>query len=264
MNANPPAEKVPMLRSGLLTAAGVSHAFFTRDGGVSVGIYSSLNGGVGSNDDPHAVSENRRRMSAALGVRSSFLLVPYQIHSNLVAVVKEPFAPAERPRVDALVTKTRGLGIGVTGADCGMILFSDPNAGVIGACHAGWKGALTGVIEATLDAMEGIGASRANISAVLGPTIGPASYEVGSEFLARFTSSDSTNGRFFENSIRDGHALFDLPAEIGMRIIAAGVGRYRNLGFDTYAIDDRFFSYRRSVHRSEEDYGRLVSAIALV
>ncbi len=264
MNANAQIEPAPMLRSGLLTAPGVAHAFFTREGGVSGGVYDSLNGGVGSNDDPRSVAENRRRMAESLGVRSSHLLVPYQIHSADVAIVTEPFAPNERPRVDGLATRTRGLAIGVTGADCGMILFSDETAGVIGACHAGWKGALTGVLEQTLATMESLGAARENIAAVLGPTIGPASYEVGPEFVARFVEAASANARFFQHSIRDGHSLFDLPAYIGMRLIGAGIGRFRSLGFDTYAMEDRFFSYRRSVHHREEDYGRLVSAIALV
>lgn len=263
MNVESRIEPAPMLRSGLLGAPGVAHGFFTRDGGVSQGIYASLNGGVGSNDDPMCVSENRRRMAEALGVRSSHLLVPYQIHSADVAIVEAPFAPGERPRVDGLVTRQRGLALGVTGADCGMVLFSDPAAGVIGACHAGWKGALTGVLEATLEKMEILGASRASVVAVLGPTIGPASYEVGPEFVARFIAASPSHARFFQDSIRDGHSLFDLPGFIGMRLIGAGVGRFRNLGFDTYA-NERFYSYRRSVHRGEEDYGRLVSAIALV
>ncbi len=264
MNADPSIDPAPALRCGLLTAPGVAHAFFTREGGASQGVYDSLNGGVGSKDDPRAVAENRRRMAEALGVRASHLCVPYQVHSADVAIVGEPFSPMERPRVDGLATRARGVALGVTGADCGMILFSDVGAGVVAACHAGWKGALTGVVEATLAAMERLGASRQATSAVLGPTIGPASYEVGPEFVARFLDASPANARFFSESIRDGHSLFDLPGYIGMRVIGAGIGRFKNLGFDTYAMDDRFFSYRRSVHRREDDYGRLVSAIALV
>jgi YfiH family protein len=264
VNAVPPIDPAPALRSSLLEAPGVAHAFFTRQGGVSRGVYASLNGGVGSNDDPEAVAENRGRMASTLGVSATSLLVPYQIHSNLVAVVDAPFSPALRPRVDGLVTRTRGLALGVTGADCGMILFSDAAAGVVGACHAGWKGALTGVLEATLDAMEGLGAARANVSAVLGPTIGPLSYEVGPEFFARFVAAHPSNGRFFKDSPRDGHALFDLPGYIGARAVEAGIGRFKSLGFDTYANEDRFYSYRRATHRGEADYGRLISAIALV
>ena len=257
-------ETPPMLRCGLLTTPGVSHAFFTREGGVSGGVYGSLNGGVGSRDAPSAVAENRRRMAVALGVRTGQLLVPYQIHSADVIVVDALWPPNERPRADGLVTKTAGIALGVTGADCGMILFSDARAGVIGACHAGWKGALTGVLEATLDTMVSLGAVRADICAVLGPTIGPASYEVGAEFVARFVEASPSYARFFDESIRSGYSLFDLPGFIGMRLIGAGIGKFKNLGFDTYSNEERFFSYRRSVHRHEDDYGRLVSAIALV
>ncbi len=256
-------ETPPMLRSVMLGAPGISHAFFTREGGASQGVYGSLNGGTGSRDDPRAVMENRRRMAEALGVRSAHLLVPYQIHSPDVIAVDAPWAPGERPRADGLVTKTAGLALGVTGADCGMILFSDAGARVIGACHAGWKGALTGVLEATLDAMEGLGASRAGIAAVLGPAIGPASYEVGPEFVTRFLAASPDNIRFFDESIRAGHSLFDLPGYIGMRLIGAGIGKFKSLGFDTYSNEERFFSYRRSVHHGEDDYGRLVAAIAL-
>ncbi len=257
-------ETVPALRCGLLTAPGVAHAFFTREGGVSQGVYASLNGGVGSRDNSQAVAENRRRMAESLGVRSARFLVPYQIHSPDVIHVEEPWPPGERPRADALVTRARGLALGVTGADCGMILFSDARAQVIGACHAGWKGALTGVLEATMDAMVRIGAARENISAVLGPAIGPASYEVGPEFVARFVEASPGYARFFDESMRAGHSLFDLPGFIGMRLIGAGIGKFKNLGFDTYSNEERFYSYRRCVHRAEPDYGRLVAAIALV
>ncbi len=263
MNA-PFRETPPMLRCGLLTSPGVSHAFFTREGGVSRGLYASLNGGVGSNDESSAVAENRRRMAGALGVRAANLLVPYQIHSPDVLAVDAPWAPGERPRCDGLATRARGLALGVTGADCGMILFSDARAQVIGACHAGWKGALNGVLEATLDAMEKLGAARGDVSAVLGPTIGPASYEVGPEFVARFVASSPGYARFFVDSMREGHSLFDLPGFIGMRLVGAGIGKFKNLGFDTCSNEERFYSYRRSVHRQEEDYGRLVAAIALV
>jgi hypothetical protein len=250
------------LRASLLDAAGVAHGFFTRAGGASGGLYASLNGGVGSRDDPSAVAENRRRMAAHLGVASAHLLVPYQVHSPDAAIVKAPFA--ERPRCDALVTATPGLGLGVTGADCGMILFSDPRAGVIGAAHAGWKGALTGVLEATLAAMEELGAQRGAIAAALGPTIGAQSYETGPEFFARFRAAAEDYARFFAPSAREGHFLFDLPGFIGMRLEAAGIGSFQNLGLDTYADPERFYSYRRSVHRGEPDYGRLIGAIALI
>ncbi len=253
----------PFLRSDALIAAGVVHAFFTRQGGVSTGVYESLNGGVGSQDDPACVAENRARMAQAMGVAPAHLLVPYQIHSPEVLCLRTPWPPDARPRCDGLVTDVPGLALGVTGADCGMILFADVQSRVVGACHAGWKGAFAGVLESTLDAMEALGASRSRITAVLGPTIGDASYEVGPEFVARFRDADADHMRFFAPSSRDGFAMFDLPGFIGMRLQRAGVGRFEDMGLDTYADPARFFSYRRTTHRDEPDYGRLVSAIAL-
>jgi hypothetical protein len=252
------------LRAEALAAQGVAHAFFTRQGGVSTGVYESLNGGVGSQDDPACVAENRARMAQAMGVEPTHLLVPYQIHSADVLHVRAPWAPDARPRCDGLVTDVPGLALGVTGADCGMILFADAKARVVGACHAGWKGAFTGVLEATLSAMEALGARREEITAVLGPTIGAASYEVGPEFVARFAQADADDRRFFAPSPREAHAMFDLPDFIGMRLQKAGVDRFENLELDTYADPARFFSYRRTTHLGEPDYGRLVSAIALV
>lgn len=249
------------IMSESLALKGVRHGFFTRQGGVSQGLYATLNGGIGSKDDREAVSENRRRMAAHLGVGD--LLVPFQIHSPDALIIETPFAPEERPRCDALVTARRGIGLGVTGADCGIVLFADEAAQVIGAAHAGWKGALTGVLEAALGAMEKLGAARGNIKAVLGPTIAQQSYEVGPEFFARFTAEEKDFSRFFAASSRDGHHMFDLPGFIGFRLARAGIGQFENLGLDTYADETRFFSYRRSVHRKEEDYGRLVAAIAL-
>jgi YfiH family protein len=246
----------------LLEAAGVSHGFFTRRGGVSAGVYATLNGGVGSKDEREAVAENRRRMTAYLRVDPSQLLVPYQVHSAEVMVATGPFA--ERPRCDALVSATPGVALGITGADCGMILFADPKARVIGAAHAGWKGALTGVLEATLAAMETLGADRASTLAVLGPTIAQQSYEIGPEFFDRFIKASQTNAEFFAPSSRDGHFMFDLPGFIGVRLRKAGAGGFKDLGLDTYGDAERFFSYRRSVHKKESDYGRLISAIALV
>jgi polyphenol oxidase len=242
---------------------GVAHAFFTRRGGVSQGVYASLNGGVGSKDDPAAVAENRARMARALGVAPENFLVPYQIHSAEAQAVCAPWPEGERPRCDGLVTATKGLALGVTGADCGVLLFADPAAGVIGAAHSGWKGALTGMVEALVAAMEQLGARRADISAVLGPTIGPRSYEVGPEFFARFEAEDAGFARFFAPSGKPGHFLFDLPGFITMRAERAGVGRFENLALDTYSDEARFFSYRRATHRGEPDYGRLVAAIAL-
>lgn len=239
--------------------AGVRHAFFTREGGVSDGVYASLNGGVGSRDAPEAVAENRRRMAAHLGCAS--LLVPYQVHSPTCLVVTEPWT--ERPRADALATATPGLVLGVTGADCGMTLYADRAAGVVGASHSGWKGALDGVLEATLDAMETLGAKRSRIVAVLGPAIGPSSYETGPEFFTRFCEQDAGFAAFFTPSAREAHHMFDLPGFIAHRLRAAGIGQFENLTLDTYADEARFYSYRRTTHRQDADYGRLVSAIAV-
>jgi YfiH family protein len=239
------------------------HGFFTRRGGVSTGVYATLNGGVGSKDAPEAVAENRRRMADALGVAADALLVPYQIHSADAQIVTAPFA-GERPRCDGLVTATRGLALGVTGADCGVLLFADGKAGVIGAAHAGWKGALGGILEATLEAMERLGAIRTNIDVVLGPTIGAASYEVGPEFSARFEDADASYARFFKPSPREArHHMFDLPGLIGLRLARAGVTRFTDLALDTYADEARFYSYRRCTHRAEADYGRHIAGIAL-
>lgn len=254
---------LPLIQAEALTVSGLVHAFFTRVGGASEGVYASLNGGVGSRDAPEAVAENRRRMAAALGVAPDRLAVPYQVHSADAMVVEAPFAADERPRVDGLVTRVRGLAVGVTGADCGVVLLADLRAGVVGAVHAGWKGAFGGVLEATVSAMVSIGATPAAITAVLGPTIAQASYEVGDEFRARFTDHDPGYTRFFGPSQRPNHAQFDLPAFILMRLRAAGVGLAESLALNTYADEARFFSYRRATHRGEPDYGRLVAAIAL-
>ena len=243
--------------------ADVRHAFFTRQGGVSQGVYTSLNGGVGSQDDPAAVAENRARMAGVLGVAPKNLLVPYQIHSADALTVTKPWPEGARPRCDGLVTATAGLALGVTGADCGVLLFADRQAGVIGAAHAGWKGALTGMVEALVATMEVLGASRANISAALGPTIGPQSYEVGPEFYELFCAADASFTRFFAPSAQAGRFMFDLPGFIEMRADQAAIGAFENLALDTYGDETRFFSYRRTTHRKEADYGRLVAAIAL-
>ncbi|MGH6843143.1 MAG: peptidoglycan editing factor PgeF, partial [Methylocella sp.] len=248
------------LRAPLLDAAGVTHGFFTRLGGVSTGVYASLNGGVGSQDDPHSVAENRRRIAAHLCIDPAHLLVPYQIHSAKALIVTNAFV--ERPRCDALVTSVRGLGLGVTGADCGMVLFADQEAWVIGAAHAGWKGALDGVLEATLEAMETLGAQRASTAAALGPTISRRSYEVSAEFAGRFVARSSDYKRFFAASRRAEHFMFDLPGFIAMRLRLAGIGSFEDLFRDTYAEPESFYSYRRSVHESEPDYGRQIAAIA--
>jgi polyphenol oxidase len=251
------------LDSPLLSAIpGLRHAFFTRDGGVSDGIYGTLNGGLGSNDEPAHVAENRRRMAAQMGVTSEHFLSVWQIHSPDAVVATNPWQ-GERPRADAMVTRTEGLAIGVTAADCGPILLVDPNARVIGAAHAGWKGALTGIVESTVKAMEKLGAERTGIVAAIGPLIRQHSYEVGGEFVERFIEADAENALFFIPSPREGHAMFDLAGFIRMRLENAGVLMIDDIGVDTYS-DERFYSYRRSVHRKEPDYGRHVHAIALL
>jgi YfiH family protein len=252
-----------MLASSLLSAIpGLRHAFFTRDGGVSDGIYAGLNGGLGSNDDPAHVAENRRRMAEQMGVAPTHLIGVHQIHSPDALVASGPWPGAARPKADAIVTQNEGLAISVTTADCGPILFVDPKARVIGAAHAGWKGALTGVLESTIDAMEQLGADRNGIVAAIGPLIRQPSYEVGSEFVERFISADAENALFFLPGERNGHSMFDLAGFIRMRLENAGILMIDDLGVDTYS-DERFFSYRRSVHRKEPDYGRHVHAIAL-
>ena len=244
-----------------LRLPGVAHGFFTRLGGVSEGVYASLNGGVGSRDAPDAVTENRARIAAALGVSPQRLAVPYQIHSPDAVAISELWQPGARPCCDALVTASPGLALGVTGADCGMILFADQRARVIGAAHAGWKGALAGVVGATVEAMERLGASRGDIVAALGPCIGPKSYEVGPEFVTAFGAAGEDTARHFAPSRRAGRSMFDLNAYIAERAARAGVGRFEDLRLDTYADERRFFSYRRSTHREEPDYGRLMSVI---
>jgi YfiH family protein len=249
--------------SPLLSAIpGLRHAFFTRDGGVSEGIYAGLNGGLGSNDDPAHVAENRRRMAAEMGVDPLHFLTAYQVHSPDVAVATAPWDGDSRPRVDAMVTKVEGLALGVTTADCGPVLFADPKARVIGAAHAGWKGAFTGVLEATIAEMEKLGADRSDIVVAIGPLIRQPSYEVGAEFVERFTQSDAGFARFFIPSTRAGHAMFDLGGFIRMRLERAGIAIIDDTGIDTYP-DNNLFSYRRSVHRKEPDYGRQIHAIVL-
>jgi YfiH family protein len=253
-----------MTASPLLSAIpGLRHAFFSREGGVSGGIYAGLNGGLGSGDDPASVAENRRRMAEQMGVGPEHFLSVWQIHSPDAVVVSGPWQGTARPRADAMVTRTEGLAIGVTTADCGPILFVDPNARVIGAAHAGWKGALTGIVESTVDAMEKLGAERSGIVAAIGPLIRQHSYEVGGEFVERFMEHDAENALFFVPSTREGHAMFDLAGFVRTRLENAGVLIIDDTGIDTYS-DERFYSYRRSVHRKESDYGRHVHAIALV
>jgi YfiH family protein len=249
--------------SSLATLSGIRHAFFSRDGGISGGIYHSLNGGLGSRDAPANVDENRGRMAAALGVGPHHLVSTHQIHSADVVVAERPWTREGRPRADAVVTRVPELAVTVTTADCGPVLFAEPQARVVGAAHAGWKGALSGVLEATVAAMEQLGATRTGIVAAIGPLIRRQSYEVGPEFVTRFAAADPGNRQFFVPAARDGHAMFDLGGYIALRLRGAGVGQIEDLGHCTYADPKRFFSYRRSTHRGEPDYGRHLNAIVL-
>lgn len=249
------------ITSPMLSDNNIVHGFFTRQGGVSTGIYQGLNVGNGSNDERALVEENRRRAALHLGVVSSRLINPWQVHSPDVVIVDAPFN-GERPKADGIVTATPGLAIAVVTADCGPILFSDSKAGVIGAAHAGWKGAIGGVLEGTIAAMVALGANRANIRAVLGPSISQENYEVGPEFVATFLSHDSHNGQWFVPSTKVGHSMFDLRGYTVSRLEAAGVDAF-SVNLCTYADEASFYSYRRSTHRQEPDYGRQMSAIML-
>jgi uncharacterized protein, YfiH family len=251
------------LESPLLKQQGphVRHGYFTRQGGVSGGIYAGLNVGVGSNDEAAKVQENRSRVAAWFGQPVERLATVHQVHSPDVVVVDGAYL-GERPKADALVTATPGIVLGVLTADCGPILFCDGANGIIGAAHAGWKGALGGVLENTIAAMVSLGADRDNIVACLGPSIGPRSYEVGPEFVDRFLTFDPSYDGFFSPSEKDGHAYFDLQSLTLRRLMAAGI-RATHLGLDTYTDEERFFSYRRTTHRGEPDYGRQISAIAI-
>ena len=246
----------------LAQAKGVRHAFFTRQGGVSEGIYASLNLGRGSRDDPAAVAENRRRAAEQMGVEPGALLACFQIHSATVHVAEGPWGD-EPPEGDGVVTATRGVACGALAADCAPILLADVRAGVVGAAHAGWKGALGGVAEAAVEAMVGLGAGRDRICAAVGPCIGPASYEVGGEFESRFTATASGYGRYFRAAAEADKRMFDLPGFVLDRLAAAGVTRTEWVGHDTCAEEALFFSNRRAFKRGEPDYGRLLSSIVL-
>lgn len=242
-------------------ALAVRHGFFTRKGGASSGIFAGLNCGPGSSDLAEAVSINRARVADAMGIAPDALVTVHQVHSPQVVTVTGP-AQGDRPRADAMVTATPGLGLGILTADCQPVLFADAAAGVIGAAHAGWRGTFDGVLEATVDAMEALGAKRGDITAVIGPTISQAAYEVGPEFFETFTDEDRDNARFFINGV-NGRYLFDLPAFGLSRLRAAGVGHAEWTRHCTYRDPARFFSYRRTTHAGEADYGRLISVIRL-
>ena len=254
---------LPVLTSPLLDLPGVRHAFFTRQGGVSSGVYDSLNVGKGSRDEPSDVVENRRRAAAHFDLAEGALNTCYQIHSADALVADGPWN-GERPKADGVVARVSGLACGALAADCAPILFADPKARVVAAAHAGWKGALGGVAEATLARMAEQGANLPDIVAVVGPCIGPASYEVGLEFLERFVADEAENVEFFTPVDGAEKAMFDLPAFVLHRLRRAGVGACAWIGRDTCAEEDLFFSNRRAFKRGEGDFGRLLSAIALV
>lgn len=239
---------------------GTTHGFFTRSGGASSGVFAGLNCGFGSSDQHDIVAINRARVAKQLGVPSDALVGVHQFHSADVVTVTQP--TADKPKADALVTATKGIALSVLTADCQPVLFADQKAGVIGAAHAGWQGALNGVLDATVDAMVALGAQRGDIVAVIGPSISQRSYEVGPEFAERFIDEDHDNARFFANGIGD-KMQFDLPAFGLARLRAAGVKDAAWSRHCTYSDPDRFYSYRRSVHKKEADYGRLIAAICL-
>ncbi len=242
----------------------IRHGFLTRRGGVSDGIYDSLNCGLGTTDARAHVLENRARAVKAAGLLDGPLSTAYQVHSAKVLVVDQPLDQGNRPEVDGLVTKTRGINLGVLTADCGPVLFADAEAGVVGAAHAGWKGALTGVLQETVRVMETLGARRENIVAVVGPCIGQESYEVGTEFPTPFIAQDPDNARFFgaADACRKFH--FDLAGYCAHELAQLGLADVQVSGHDTCALEDDFFSYRRKTKRGEPDYGRQVSVIGLV
>jgi hypothetical protein len=251
----------PLTADRLAALPGIAHGFFTRHGGVSQGGYASLNCGQGSKDDPAAVRENRARVVAYLGAQN--LVTAHQIHSATAIILEKPWNAGERPRADAMVTATPGLALGVLTADCAPVLFADAEAKVVAAAHAGWRGAIGGVLEATLAAMEKLGASRQRIQAAVGPCIGQPAYEVGWDFEQEFLRQDADSARFFSRQTPDARPHFNLAGYAAHRLARAGVGNLPGTSPCTYAHADDFFSYRRSQARKEADYGRQISAIVL-
>lgn len=255
---NPPMIEAPELTGTI----GVRHAFFTRDGGVSEGLYQSLNCGFGSDDDPVNVTENRRRVCDALGVPATALITPYQVHGTSVVTVEKTWSHEAAPKADGLATRVPGIALGILTADCAPVLFADRESGVIGACHAGWRGALDGIVDATVAAMENLGAQRAQIRASIGPCIAQASYQVGPEFRDQFLAKGSSNEIYFRGDA-EGRHRFDLPGYVMERLRRAGIPHPAWVAHDTCADDQRLFSYRRATHNGEADFGRGLSAIVL-
>jgi polyphenol oxidase len=253
----------PITADCLADIKGTRHGFFGRQGGISRDIYASLNCGYGSKDAAEAVAENRNRVAAHLATNSAHLLTCYQIHSPEAVIVTEPWTRDAMPKADGLATRVPGIALGALAADCAPVLFADPHSRVVGAAHAGWKGALGGVLERTVAAMESLGASRSRIRAVLGPCIGPGAYEVGPEFEAVFISANPANAGFFRRENASARPHFDLPGFVLARLGHIGLDTVESCTECTYSNPDKFFSYRRSTHHQEADYGRQISAIIL-
>jgi YfiH family protein len=255
---------VNVLRSSSLSGLrGVAHGFFGRKGGVSGGIYTSLNCGLGSRDDPQNVIENRTRVAKHLGTVEPNVLTVYQIHSPTAVHVTSAWTRGQGPQADAMATTERGIALGVLAADCAPVLLADEQAGVVGSAHAGWKGAIGGVVESVVELMETLGAKRANIAAAIGPCISQRSYEVGPEFRERFVAQARSNERYFVHSEKAEHWMFDLPGYVAMRSRDAGIGHVDVTGVCTYDNGEDYFSFRRTTHLGEGDYGRQLSAIML-
>jgi YfiH family protein len=252
-----------MIRTALLDLPALRHGFFTREGGVSSGVFASLNCSASSGDDPQNVAENRRRVAAQLGLSLDRLALCHQVHSADVVVVEQPWPMTDRPRADAMVTKVKGVALGILTADCAPVLFADAGAGIVAAAHAGWRGAVSGVLEATVAAMERQGATRGRIKAAIGPCIGFQSYEVGPEFPAPFLAQDPENARFFRPAARERHHFFDLAGYVRTRLAAAGITQIAATGGDTAAEAQRFFSWRRTCLEGERRFGHELSAICL-
>ncbi len=259
-----PTVPTPITADCLADAKGVAHGFFTREGGVSSGMYAGLNCGAGSKDERDKVMQNRSRVAAHLGTSGDKLLTCFQVHSADAVVVTGPWTFETMPRADGLVTNVPGIALGALAADCAPVLFADPDAGVVGAAHAGWKGALSGILEATVAAMGRLGARPSRIRAALGPCIGPDAYEVGPEFEANFVAVDPDNKRFFKRLGVSARPRFDLPAYVLARLEQAGLDTVENCTLCTYSNERLLYSYRRATHRNEPDYGRQISAIVLL
>jgi polyphenol oxidase len=253
----------PLTAQSLAGLPGFRHGFFTREGGVSNGLYTGLNCGLGSKDDPSKVLENRALVAGLLQAQRPEVVTLYQVHSPFAMIIDKPIAREDLPKADAVATRTPGLAIGVLTADCTPVLFADPGAGVVAAAHAGWRGAIGGVLEAAVAAMEKLGARRQRVIAAIGPSISQAAYEVGPEFETEFLKQSEDNARFFSRPNDEARAHFDLTGYVDARLSAIGLSAVEKVAPCTYENESLFFSFRRSQHRSEADYGRQISAIVV-